>query len=317
MITTARVAAAVAAFAVVASCPRAASTPAPGERQEKVRVGSHERSCVVHVPKGYDGRKVPLLIALHGNLGTGEKMRKLTSSAFDRLAEKETFLVAYPNGVEKSWNDGRPVTPAGEKKVPDVEYISKLIDALSERYAVDTSRVFVTGMSNGAMFTNRLACELSDRIAGFAPVAGTMPEVTEKKCSPARPVSILIIHGSEDKYAPFRGGPTRKGGGGMVLSADQTAAFWAEKSGCGTGPAERELQDAENDGTSVKKVEYGGCRGGAKVVLYSVKGAGHTWPGGWQYLPAMLVGKTSRDFDAAEVIWSFFKSLPPGGSGPS
>jgi polyhydroxybutyrate depolymerase len=301
---------------VLAGCAVAAPPATQADLAQKIKVGNLDRSYLLHLPKGYDSnKKVPLLIALHGNKGTGERMKQLTLDAFNGLADSEGFIVAYPDGIEKSWNDGRTVTPAGAKNIPDVEFISKLIDALAEQHGVDRSRVFVTGMSNGAMFTHRLACELSSKIAGFAPVAGTMPEVVQANCATPKPVSFVIIHGTEDRFAPYRGGPTRKGGGGVVLSAPDTAKFWAAKAGCGSAPTTTQLPDvASDDGTRVTKIEYGGCGGGSNVVFYSVEGAGHTWPGGWQYLPPVLVGKTSKDLNAAKTIWEFFKGLPSGAS---
>jgi polyhydroxybutyrate depolymerase len=300
-------------FALAACGGKAHSAPptSGGDRSETLVVGGLKRSYLLYVPPSYDSaRKVPLVIALHGNRGTGKDMEKLTLSKFNELANAKGFIVAYPDGIDKSWNDDRGVTPAAEKKIDDIGFISALIDHLSKTYAVDPNRVYAVGMSNGAMFVNRLGCELSDKLAAIAAVAGTMPEVIAARCNPARAVPAIIIHGTADKFAPFAGGATRKDGSGKVLSAADTAAFWAKKNGCTAQPGERKAAPVDQDGTTVEEVQYGKCRGATDVALYVVRNGGHTWPKGWQYLPKILVGPTTQNMDAAATIWAFFEAHP-------
>lgn len=274
--------------------------------------GGLERTYRIHVPAARDGgRSVPLLIALHGGGGTGEKMERLALGGLTALAERAGFVVVYPDGIEKHWNDGRAKVKyrAHREKIDDVGFIAALIDRLAQEHGIDRQRVYVTGISNGGMMSNRLACELADKIAGIAPVAANMPADLVSMCAPSRPISVLMMGGVDDPMMPWAGGEAHflRRKFGQVLSAMDTIKFWAAHNRCSAAPTVAWEADADReDGTRVRKETYHGCRDGVEVVLYAIEGGGHTWPGGYQYLPKMVVGKTSRDMDANEVIWRFF-----------
>ena len=131
---------------------------------------------------------MPLVIALHGGGGSGIGMVALTLGGFNVLSERERFIVVYPDGIGKNWNDGRGLLRyrAQRENIDDVGFISALIDHLAKKYNIDRKRVYITGMSNGAIMSYRLACELADKIAAIAPVAGLMPEKISLKCSKVR-----------------------------------------------------------------------------------------------------------------------------------
>jgi len=274
--------------------------------------GGIRRTYIVHVGSTCDARvPAPLVIVLHGGGGTGEGMVRLTR--FNAVADGGGFIVVYPDGVERHWNDGRGVEwyRAHAADIDDVGFISALIDHLSGKLNIDASRVYATGISNGGMMSYRLACELSRKVAAIAAVTASIAVDKAPMWSPSRPVPVLIIAGTADPLVPWDGGEIRLGGRtfGTVLSVPDTVRFWVEKNGCVTRPVVTQLPDADpTDGTTVRKEVYGSCRGGAEVVLYAVEGAGHTWPGGLQYLPERVIGKTSREFNASEVIWQFFKA---------
>lgn len=238
-------------------------------------------------------------------------------SGFDRLADDSGFLAVYPDGIDKSWNDGRGGdTRAGALGVDDVGFVSSLIDRLVADENVDPARIFATGMSNGAMFTEDLGCRLSAKLAAIAPVAGTLPAADAPDCAPTHPLPVLEIHGTADPVVPYQGGVVRVtsgnlGGSGSspVLSTDATQQLWRAKNGCGQ-PDTANLPSRTDDGTSVTTYTAA-CAGGTSVVLYSVTGGGHSWPGGQQYLPAALIGPVSHQFDATETIWRFFAAVHP------
>lgn len=273
-----------------------------------------KRTYRIHVPPSYDNPKpMPLVIALHGGGGTGEKMERHTLGGFNTLSDKEGFVVVYPDGIEKHWNDGREKVRyrAHREKIDDIGFISALIDDLVKRQNIDNKRIYVTGISNGAMLSNRLACELSGKITAIAPVAGNMPYDLAPHCSPSKPTSVLMISGTKDPMMPWEGGEASFGRlkFGRVLSVMETIQFWVAHNQCLPIPVITWEPDKDpQDGTRVRKEAYNGCKGGADVILYAIEGGGHTWPGGYQYLPEKSVGKTSRDIDASEVIWSFFKN---------
>lgn len=273
-----------------------------------------ERTYRLHIPPSYDKNKfMPLLIVLHGGGGTGERMEKLTQGGFNKLSDKEGFLVVYPDGIEKNWNDGRENVKyrAHREKIDDVGFISSLIEHLAVEHRIDKKRVYVTGISNGAMMSFRLGCELSEKIAAIAPVAGAMPENLPSRCSPSRQIPVLMVSNTEDRLVPWKGGDIRFGRKtfGRALSVPETVKYWVTHNQCSSSPTISMEPDRDpNDGTRVRKELYNQCRKSSEVVLFAIEGGGHTWPGGHQYLPQWIVGKTSRDIDASGVIWNFFKN---------
>ena len=287
---------------------------------ESITVGGLKRTYLIHISPGHDKAKaMPLLIALHGGGGSGKNMAKLTQGEFDALLDKKDFIVAYPDAIDKNWNDGRSGEEAGyrahKENIDDVGFISALIDHLIKKLNINPKRVYITGMSNGAIMSYRLGCALSEKIAAIAPVAGNMPQNLNPSCSPSRPISVLAINNEKDLLMPFAGGditgPFGRKKLGKVLSANESVRFWAKHNVCSSSPVITQEPDKDpKDGTRVRKEVYGNCKNGAEVVLYSIEGGGHTWPGGSHYLPESIVGKTSTDIDANEVIWGFFEKHP-------
>jgi polyhydroxybutyrate depolymerase len=293
-----------------------------GESKLTIAVGGRLRSYVLYQPDGMGnqasapGGRIPLVIALHGRLGTGIGMEKLTH--FEAIAAREKFLLIYPDGIKKSWNDGRG-TPAEKEGVDDVGFIGALIDSAIRHCSVDPKRIYVTGISNGGFMTMRLATELSDRIAAVAVVAATMDEETARHADQGasadsvsgpqvRPVSVLVMHGRKDPLVPFYGGSVRGGAGGPILSHDSTVRWWVRVDECTHHHLVTEMiPDSAGDGTSAWHRAYPGGVQGTEVESYVIENGGHTWPGGWQYLPVFMVGKTSRNLDASAVIWKFFR----------
>lgn len=269
------------------------------------------RTYHVHVPPIFKQNELlPLVIALHGGGGSGVRMTRFHN--FTEQADRNHFIVVFPDGIEKNWNDGRGVAKyrAQRENIDDVGFISELIDILIEDYPVDRRRVYVTGASNGGLMTNRLGCELSQKITAIAPVIASMAENIISQCSPTRPMPVLIMNGTEDKLVPWQGGYVRfrRQRLGKILSIPKTVHLWVEKNECASAPdITWEADKDPNDGTRIRKAVYDQCRNGVQVVLYEVQGGGHTWPGGRQYLPEFIIGKTSRDLDGMEVIWNFFK----------
>lgn len=282
--------------------------------------GGLKRTYIIHIPASHDvAKSSPLLIALHGGSGTGRHMVRLTQGGFDTLSDKDGFVVVYPDGIDKSWNDGRSAEETGyrvhKENIDDVGFISSLIDSLVEKMNIDQKRVYVTGMSNGATMSYRLACELSDKIAAIAPVTGNLPQNIYPSCSPSRPISVLAINNENDPLMPWAGkditGPFGFKKLGKVLSTYETVRFWANHNNCSLSPVITYNQDIDPaDGTRIRKEAYGNGENGAEVILYAIEGGGHTWPGGYQYLNERIIGRTSRDMDANEVIWEFFKKHP-------
>ncbi len=288
----------------------------PGNKTGFVIFGGLKRTYLIHTPVSDLNHPMPLLFVLHGGGGNGKSMVKLTLGGFDKLADKKGFIVVYPNGIDKHWNDGRNEAETGyethEENTDDVGFIAALIDDLIKKYDADPNRVYVTGISNGAMMSYRIGCELSGKIAAIAPVAGNIPEYLIQHCNPAKPVAVLAINGDADPLVPYNGdvvtGPFGKKKLGKVLSASESVWYWVKNNRCSLNPIITDEPDIDpGDGTRIQKQQFINGRNNSEVILYTIKGGGHTWPGGNQYLGKWIVGKTCRDMNATEVIWEFFE----------
>jgi polyhydroxybutyrate depolymerase len=181
-----------------------------------------------------------------------------------------------------------------------------MLDDLSSVAAVDRSRVYVTGFSNGGGMTVRLGCETADLLAAMGTVGGAV--VSSGGCNPSRPVPLLAFHGTADPIVPYEGGEMRgwllRWGAGVTdaptyfVGAEDWVTTWAEANGCDPTP---EALPAQGDASGVR---YTGCDDNAEVILYTIDGGGHTWPAGW---PIPAVGRTSKDIDATEELWAFLQ----------
>jgi polyhydroxybutyrate depolymerase len=263
--------------------------------------GGLNRTYTVHVPPG---PPVGLVLSLHGGGGTGTGQQGLTD--FDTIADTNNLLVVYPDGYDKSWADGRSAAPADRRHIDDVGFLVALVGKLRKDFGVPQGHVFATGMSNGGFMSNRLACDRADVFAAIAPVSGTLG--VGVPCNPSRPVSVLDAHGTADTVVPFNGGNVRgRGGISHAISASNLMSKWRVADGCQGEPVSQELPDV-GDGTKVRRFASTSCAAGTEVVFYQIDNGGHTWPGGKQYLPTVVIGHTTRVFDASQVIAQFFLS---------
>jgi polyhydroxybutyrate depolymerase len=292
-------------------------TLAGNDQKGSIMHDNMERTYHIHFPVTYKKSiRSPMVIVLHGKGGNGESMVLVTKRGFDKLSDSDGFLVVYPDGIELNWNDGRSDEESNDRahkeNIDDVGYISALIDSLKEDYNIDPKRVYVTGISNGAIMSYRLACELSHKITAIAPVDGNIPSMLSHECTPTRSVSVLAINNVDDPLVPFEGGEIwshfHRVKLGKVLSVNESITFWVRRNKCSIIPfIDQEPDRDPTDGTRVLRKEFKKGLDGTEVILYKIDGGGHTWPGGFQYLPAWIIGRTCRDFDACEVIWAFFK----------
>lgn len=275
----------------------------PGDYTRMLQVDEQTRSYLVHVPPNYDPVKpMPVVLIFHGAGMNAVLMQGF--SGLNAKADKEGFIAIYPNGTGAgpflTFNSGGVEWELVKKQPNDVAFVSRLLDDLATVVSVDPKRVYATGMSNGGMMCYRLAAELSERIAAIAPVAGTMA-VTEAK--PKRPVPVLHFHGTEDRLVPYGGPDQRVSKFLTVKSVEDSVAAWVKLNGCCEEPVVEELADTADDGMRVTRKVYRGDNG-AEVVLVTVTGGGHTWPG--RQPPFGLIGRSTRDISATDMIWEFF-----------
>jgi len=280
-------------------------TAAAQSREERgqIIVDDITRSFVVYMPDGISTtQKPPVLISLHGRFGTGAQMMGFAD--FRPIADKEKFVIVCPDGISKSWNAGLK-TPANRKGINDVKFIDQLITYMLSTYHGDAQRVYVTGMSNGGFLSSRLACELPNRVAAIAAVGASMDK--NQRYQPTKPVPVMYIQGTKDPLVPFDGVAKRGRGIGVIYSHLDILKLWIDADACGEKPVITNLPDNAGDGTSIIKEEYTNAKTGVKVIGYTVTNAGHTWPGGTQYLPKMMIGSVSHNLNACEAIWDFCK----------
>ena len=245
------------------------------------------------------GAPVPLVVMLHGGFGTGAQAER--SYHWDDAATRFGFIVLYPDGIRRTWNAGNCCGEAERSDVDDVGFLSALIERVALDQNVDRSRIYVTGISNGAMMAYRLACEAPLNIAAIGPVAGTFAA----PCEHPKPTSVLAIHGLADRAVPFEGGlPAQSYATPLARPAvPAVIARWRTIDGC-TEPVSRSAGNV----TEVRA----SCARGRAVELVTVAGAGHQWPGG---NPPSALGRAllhldepSDALDATATLWSFFAS---------
>jgi polyhydroxybutyrate depolymerase len=287
------------------------TTPAPDKAAEQktinLTVDGAARSFIIYLPIGYNNAgKMPMIFALHGGSGTPESMFQLAD--FRPIADRDKVIIVCPAGIQTSWNDGRP-TAANVAGINDVSFISQLCSYMITNYAADATKIYATGMSNGGFMSSRLACELSDKITAIASVAASIEQNTVAlNCNTnGKAVPVIYIQGTTDPLVPFVGGTMTVGSGGVILSHAQAIAKWVAINNCVTPVVTTDVPDIANDGTTIKQRIYAGGNNGSEVVSYVVANGGHTWPQGFQYSTEAIIGKTSQDMNACEVIWQFFK----------
>jgi len=270
-----------------------------------------ERTYRLFVPDGLDGR-VPLVVALHGGLGSGEQFA--ANSGLDGLATANGFIVAYPDGVTRfldgsggarTWNAGKCCGPAAARDVDDVAFIRDVVADVSQLQDIDADRVYAIGHSNGGMMALRLACEASDV---FAAVGVQASSLESAPCEPSTPVSSMQIHGAADTNVPLDGG-AGTGLAGVAFAPPRAAAeSLASADGCGS--ATQRVRDRANRDLVMER--WRGCSPGIAVQFLTVRGAGHAWMGRPSLSEAAdrLMGVPYPRLDASRALWAFVSAHP-------
>jgi polyhydroxybutyrate depolymerase len=302
--------------AVVARPGLAQQTPpvapaVPQSVERTLTIEERVRTYHLHVPSKHRS-PAPLVFVFHGGGGQGTRIEE--NSGFDAISDREGFIVVYPDGIDRGWNDGRTDAPrqgALRKNVDDLAFVRAMIADIGTVSPIDAKRIFATGMSNGGIFSQYLAAKMSDKIAAIAPVAGGIADPFHKEFAPTNPVSVFAMNGTRDPLVPFAGGNVTRVGRGKVISVDEAMQLWVVRDGVKPEPKTGMLPDTDpTDGCRVSWKKWSGGKDGTEVWLYAEEGAGHTWPGSPQSLPVARVGSVCRDFDASEAAWSFFRAHP-------
>lgn len=276
-----------------------------------VREMGFRRSYRVHLPAGFVGyERLPLLIMLHGAFETAKSMERLTG--FSELADRENFIVVYPNGIGlfgflQHWNAGHCCGKAQKDGIDDIAFLEKVLDDVLLRFPVDQNRIYIAGHSNGGMLACMYAAEKPGRLAGLAMVSGTIGSREMKKgawkqiVQPLSGLPVLIIHGFYDETIPYFGGPPRNHRNREFISVADTIEFWKSVNHC-RGEAEK---STENNGRISVKEWNAGTH---PIVFHTIHDWAHNWPGPGTRPES---GKSSvlGNYDAAAVIWGFFQTI--------
>lgn len=257
-----------------------------------------KRDYLLYVPKTYDRTKpTPLVISMHAGAMWGAAQKE--TSQWNKVAEAQGFIVVYPSGVEgdgpRAWSmDGwrRP------SQMSDVKFISELIDTLEATYNIDPTMIYANGLSNGGGMSFVLSCTMSHRIAAVGMVAAAQL-LPWSWCRDSQPVPMIAFHGTADRFTPYDGGKVWIAPKPFP-SVPTWTANWAQRNRCSPNPIDSAVA------RDVTRRSYTNCADGAAVVLYTIEGGGHTWPGG-KPLPEWFVGSTSRSIDATSLMWAFFR----------
>lgn len=259
-----------------------------------------QRTYLLRLPPSYDDAQIyPLVIAMHGGFGNAFNMER--QSQLTEKAAESNFIVVYPEGVKggvlgiSTWNAGYCCGYASRTDIDDVGFIEAVLDQLTQTLAIDTTRIYATGMSNGGFMSYRLACELSHKIAAIAPVAASM---SMDYCSPERPVPIISIHSYSDDHVPYEGGRGNGFSPHHNENQDSILSYWAKYN----QTTEFEETNSNHQGYIVKRWFNGQC--GSEVVQYITDDGGHSWPGGQG---TRIGDQPSTVIIANDVLWTFFQ----------
>jgi len=264
-----------------------------GDSEGSISSGGLEREYLLHLPASYDGRvPLPLVINLHGFGSNARDQDRY--SRFPAKADEAGFIVVAPEGT----GDPPRWTFPGLGSVDDVAFIADLLDALEAELCIDATRIYAAGMSNGAAITTFIACGLPDRIAAIGAVAAT---AGPRACGTDRPIPIISFRATEDQCVPYTGGTSACGMRLPVVAAEEAIRLWAGHNRC---PAEPEVSQVSEH---VRLTAYAGCDADASVVLYTVEGDGHTWPGA---ASVPRLGPVTTEIDATALMWEFFAAHP-------
>jgi polyhydroxybutyrate depolymerase len=290
----------------LAAGSRAQSASQPAAQVRELASGGIARTYRVFHPASA-GAHPPLVMMLHGGFGSGAQAE--SAYGWDAAAAQHGFVVVYPDGVGRAWNAGRCCGRPYQQKIDDVAFLTAVVRDAEQRDGIDPQRVYVTGMSNGAIMAYRFTCETPVAVAAIGPVAGDL----EVSCNaPHGPVSVLAIHGTADRNVPIAGGYNTAG----FTHTDHTSvadslARWRAIDRCGAPSVDRRPP---------LTTETSRCEGGDEVDLITVDGAGHQWPGGTKIAypsAARLLGldQPSSALDATAVLWEFFSRHTSRASG--
>ena len=282
-----------------------------------ILINGLQRDYILHLPPSFNtAQKLPLIIALHGGGGTA----KATVGFYnlEPLADKNNFIIVYPDAVNKAWNIPGMASRVkrSDTNVDDVKFISVLLDTMIANYKADDKKVFCTGLSRGAIFSYYLADALNERITAIACVCGSISQTISASYSFKKPIPVLMINGTQDPLINYNGGPVKIlgrtgddiGEDASLLPIENLLNKIIMLNKCNATPLTTALPDVDASDECTETEYLYNCNN-VKVDFIKIENGGHTWAGGIQYLPKFLIGRVCKDFSASQKIFDFFLNL--------
>jgi polyhydroxybutyrate depolymerase len=269
-----------------------------GDKTISISSGGQTRSFIIHLPPSYGEQLLPIVFNYHGWDSSAAHYESYTNMGAE--ADKENFIVVFPQGaldsLEKpSWNAGNGANgPTGS--TDDVQFTRDMISYLQHNYCIDTHRIYVTGYSIGASMAYRVACTLTNQIAGLATVEGAFYHF-DGGCLATRPIPVLEIHGLADQYAIYDGNSSLQ-----TFPVQTFLNLWFGVDQCNTSNKQTIFQRADVTG-----YKWPACANGTVVEHYIISDGGHVWAGAATPQPSL--GYTTHTIDANIVILNFFSQF--------
>ncbi len=270
----------------------------PPAAAETVRLG--DRSYRIDLPANPQG--APVIIGLHGGGGSADQFAR--SSGLSRPANRQGYAVIYPEGTGRAatWNGGYCCGSAQRNRVDDMAFLDAVITDAIRRFGLNPERLYLTGMSNGAIMAETYAARHPGRVRAVAGVAGTMDT---GRIRVKGPVPLLHIHGTADAMVPYAGGL----GDSSLTRTNFASVASVEAAFLAPFPMLARTEhviDPAADGMRVIERNYADERGRVQVRIQTIEGGGHAWPGSRR---AARQGAT-QDISATTEVLRFFADHP-------
>jgi polyhydroxybutyrate depolymerase len=300
-----------AAICLAPVCPLQAQGPSPDE----IRYVEHQgvgREFILYRPAAaISAGPGPLVVVLHG---LGDTASNTRNWGYEPIADREGFIVGYPQGIESRWSYGRPVSDrpmprVGDEQVDDIGFLARVVDTLVAEQLADRSRVFVVGLSNGALMAYTAACSMTRRFAAVAALLSPMTDLQIEDCKPEGTIPIMVLGGTHDRSMPYGGAKLQSG---SLVSMRDTIGLWRQVNKCDRFEVRPVSHRNSDDPTRVTVMHWPTCADGVQIISYRIEGGGHRAPSlaaasdaerEWE----LKAGARNRDIETAEEVWSFFR----------
>lgn len=253
-------------------------------------VAGTTREFRLAVPADDGHRALSLVLNFHGY--SGNAAQQADYSQLEAKGPRRGFVIATPEGTgyPAFWN----IVPQQLAAPDDVGFVNALIDQIERTVCIDPTRVYATGISNGAGFSALLGCRIANRLAAIAPVAGINLVAA---CPAGTPLSVIAFHGAADPVVGYAGNTLRFLPDLPHTPVPTSVAGWARRARCASPPAMKTVT------RHVRLTSYPKCTAGTTVALYTIVGGGHTWPGS---IDEAYLGTTTHEINATDLILTFF-----------